>query len=485
MKCNSQLSTFHFQLEVVSCIRLDFDFRMNKKILLLAGIVLLGIGGYGIYNWNQADVVAENPTDWVVDQRALDELPNVAPQSSIAAVVTPSSRPTATTPPTNRPSPVITPRAPEKIVVPAETSTPGITSTDPNIRLGKGYLSQGKYAEARDAFNQATPNEAITLYYQGLMTSYFGDRTASVQSLNTLKALPGVDAKLSSNAQKVLDAYALFDTYQDGKPEFLAALIAKQFLSFGELDLAIGKLEYVLNRAPDYTDVSTLLGSAYLIKGNYEKAITIFTNSLPNDRPEVYYWLGIAHFYQQNYSKAIASFQLSLDKGYRPQFKPHEKIADAYVYLSNFTQAVEAYKSAITTSDGQEYIDLYVRPVWLYIDKLKMPEEALTLSTQAVARFPRSAMAYNLLGWSQLGVGQYDQAKVSLDKSVELDSTLAATYLNIGNYYRSQNNPTEAVAAYQKAVQYDKQGSIARAAQNLIKSIPVPSSPVSDTPLNG
>lgn len=457
---------------------------MNKKILLLAGIVLLGVGGYGIYSWNQADAVPENPANWVVDQRALDELPNVAPQPTASSVATPGNVPSAITTPSTRPTPVITPRVPEKIVVPAETSTPGITSTDPNIRLGKGYLSQGKYAEARDAFNQATPNEAITLYYQGLITSYFGDRTASVQFLNNLKALPSVDAKLSGNAQKVLDAYALFDTYQDGKPEFLAALIAKQFLSFGELDLAIGKLEYVLNKAPDYTDVSTLLGSAYLIKGNYEKAITIFTNSLPNDRPEVYYWLGIAHFYQQNYSKAIASFQLSLDKGYRPQFKPHEKIADAYVYLSNFTQAVEAYKAAINASDGQEYIDLYVRPVWIYIDKLKMPDEALTLATQASVRFPRSAMAYNLLGWSQLAVGQYDQAKLALDKSIELDPALAATYLNLGNYYRSQNNPTQAIAAYQKAVQYDKQGSIARAAQNLIKSIPVPSTPASDIPLS-
>jgi tetratricopeptide (TPR) repeat protein len=457
---------------------------MNKKILLLAGIVLLGVGGYGLYAWNQPDVVPETPSNWVVDQRALDELPNVAPQSTATVVPTPTGTTRPVTSPSVRPSSVITPRAPEKIVVPAETSTPGMTSTDPNIRLGKGYLSQGKYAEARDAFNQANQSDATTIYYQGLITSYFGDKTASVQFLNTLKGLPNVDAKLAQNAQKVLDAYALFDTYQDGKPEFLAALIAKQFLSFGELDLAIGKLEYVLNKTPDYTDVSTLLGSAYLIKGNYEKAITIFTNSLPNERPEVYYWLGIAHFYQQNYSKAIAAFQLSLDKGYRPQFKPHEKIADAYVYLNNFTQAVEEYKSAINTSDGQDYIDLYVRPVWLYIDKLKMTEEALTIATQAVGRFPRSAMAYNLLGWSQLGLGQYEQAKVSLDKAVELDPTLAATYLNLGNYYRAQNNPAQAIATYQKAVQYDKQGSIARAAQNLIKSIPVPSSIPSDPALS-
>lgn len=444
---------------------------MNKKILLIAGVVLLLAGGYGLYYfWSQPQVISQTTLDWAADQKSLDELPSVAPQKVGTAIPAPIS----TISPSLRPTPTTAPKPPEKIVVPAETSVPGASSTDPNIRLGKSLLTQGKYAEAREAFNQASSSDSTAIYYQAMMASYFGDRTASVASLNVLKGLPNVDAKIQGNGQKLLDAYALFDTYQDGKQEFLAALIAKQLLSFGEVDLAIGKLEYVLNKVPDYTDVSTLLGSAYLIKGNYEKAITIFTNSLPNDRPEVYYWLGIAHFYQQNYSKAVGAFQLSLDKGYRPQFKPHEKIADAYVYMTNYTQAVEEYKSAINTSDGQDYIDLYVRPVWLYIDKLRMPEEALTLATQAVARFPRSAMAFNLLGWSQLGLGQFDQAKQSLDKSVSFDPSLAATYLNLGNYFRSQNNPAEAIAAYQKAIQSDRQGSIAKAAQNLIKSIPVP-----------
>lgn len=442
---------------------------MNKKILLIAGVVLLLAGGYGLYYfWSQPQAKSENTLNWAADQKSLDELPSIAPQK--VGTVIPS--PVSVIPPSLRPTPA-TPKPPEKIVVPAETSVPGATSTDANIRLGKSLLTQGKYAEARDAFNQANASDATTIYYQALMASYFGDRAASVASLNALKSMPGADAKLQDNGQKLLDIYALFDTYQDGKQEFLAALVAKQLLAFGEVDLAIGKLEYVLTKVPDYTDVSTLLGSAYLIKGNYEKAITIFTNSLPNDRPEVYYWLGIAHFYQQSYSKAVGAFQLALDKGYRPQFKPHEKIADAYVYITNYAQAVEEYKLAINTSDGQDYIDLYVRPVWLYIDKLRMPEDALTLANQAVARFPHSAMAYNLLGWSQLGLGQFDQAKQSLDKSVSLDPTLAATYLNLGNYFRSQNNPTEAISAYQKAVQYDKQGSIAKAAQNLIKSIPV------------
>lgn len=448
---------------------------MNKKILFVVGIVLLLAGGYGIYSyWSEPQVVSPVPTDWAINQKGLDELPNVAPQ---LPTVPKTPLPTAivsTSPLPTTPKSIVTPkRPPEQIVIPAEAMTPGSNSNDPNIHQGKTFLSQGKYAEARDAFNQANGGDPVTIYYQALMTSYFGDKTTSLDQLKSLKSLPNVDAKIQENAQKLIDAYALFDTYQDGRPEFLAALIAKQFLAIGEVDLAIGKLEYVLAKVPDYTDVSTLLGSAYLIKGNYEKAVTIFTNSLPNDRPEVYYWLGIAHFYQQNYNKAVGAFQLALNKGYRPQFKPHEKNADAYVFLGNYTQAVEEYKSALNTADGQEYIDLYVRPVWIYIDKLKMPEEALSLSNQAIARFPQSAMAYNLLGWSYMALGQYDQAKTALDHSIQLDPNLAATYLNRGNYFRSQNNPALAIDAYQKAIQLDKQGSIAAAARNLLKSIPV------------
>lgn len=436
---------------------------MKKSGYIIIGIILVAVLGYGAYSYFQPMAPAATQNDWITDQKSLDELPEVTPSPVVSA--TPG-----TTTPAASPTPTSIKKLPEKILIPAQSATPANISSDPFIQQGRQLLTQGKYAEARDAFNQAAPSATAT-YYQGLIASYFGERAPSVDALTALKTMPDADAKLLENGQKILDSYTLFDTYQDGRQEFLAALISKQLLSIGEVDLAIGKLEYILNKVPDYTDVSTLLGSAYLVKGNYERAITVLTDSLPNDRPEVYYWLGIAHLYQESYNKAIGAFQLALNKGYQPAFKPHEKIADTYLSLNNFVQAAAAYESALQTADGQDYIDLYVRPVWVYIDKLRQPSDALRLANQAVLRFPRSAMAHNLLGWSQVASGNYADAKVALDKAVALDPTLAAIYLNLGSYYRAQNDLAGAINAYQSAVQYDKQGSIANAARNILKSL--------------
>ncbi|OGC81415.1 MAG: hypothetical protein A2V81_04130 [Candidatus Abawacabacteria bacterium RBG_16_42_10] len=427
-----------------------------KNIWLVLGIVLLlGAGGYMGYSYFFPENTTSIPDNsGIAETPALDELPELTPQTTATGAAVSTPKPTQ-----------------EKVIIATENTTPGNDTADNFIRQGKDFLAAGKFIEAREAFAKANQSDPITVYYLGLMGSYFGERQASENYLKSLGTLPNSDVKLTQNAQKVLDAYTVFDTYQDGRQEFLAALVAKQFLVIGEIDLAIGKMEYVLSKVPNYIDVSTLLGSAYLIKGNYEKAISIFTKSLPNDRPEVYYWLGIAHFYQQNYNKAIGSFQLALNKGYKPQFKPHEKMADSYVALANFEQAVVEYEAAINTTDGSKYIDLYIRPVWVLIDKLRDPNRALAMANQAVLKHPDSAMAYNLLGWSYVVLGNYEQGKIALDRALSLDATLAAVHLNMGNYYRAQNNLVQAKSSYEQAILYDKSGSIARAARNLLKSI--------------
>ncbi|MBI4835742.1 MAG: tetratricopeptide repeat protein [Candidatus Abawacabacteria bacterium] len=434
-----------------------------SRILFFIGsaCVVAGIA-YGASQYWVTEPVVETPQATVSSVPAsLDELPEVKPTVAVKAV---SSTPT----PVKRP--------PEKLVILAESSTPGKDSKDPYIKQGKNFISLAKFPEAQNAFKQADQNDPVALYYNGLMATYFGDRSQTENAFNAIKSLPNVDAKINANIQKITDTYALFDTYQDARSEFLATLLAKQLLVIGEVDLAIGKLEYVQNKVADYTDINTLLGAAYLIKGNYEKAVNILSKALPNDRPEVYYWLGVAHLYQQNFNKAIGAFQLSLNKGYRPTFKPHEKMGDAYLTMNNFEQAVTEYKTAFDSLEGSQYIDLYIRPVWILIDKLARPEEALLVANQAISRLPQNAMAHNLVGWAQLALGNFTEAKLALEKSISLDITLAATYLNLGNYYRSQNDLIQAKVNYEKAVSYDKQGSIARAAranlQSLVTQVP-------------
>lgn len=448
---------------------------MSRKLLSL-GIILVAVGlFYAGYQWmfSANDQQANNP---LPTPAVLNELPQIIQPQPIV-------RPTVTSTPS--PTSIAVPRQPEKLVLLAQSATPGQNSTDPFIKQGKSLITSNKFQEAQKIFKQANPQDPIVLYYLGMMGSYFAERENSVNYFTTLKSQTNADAKLLDNAQKMLDVYTLFDTYQDGRAEFLGTLIAKQFLVLGEVDLAIGKLQYLEQRNPDYVDVNTLLGAAYLTKGNYDGAVTILSKALPSERSEIYYWLGVAHLYQQNFNKAVAAFQLALNKGYKPVFKPHEKMGDAYLSVNNFEQAVEEYKLAFTSLEGAEYVDLYVRPVWILIDKLRRPNDALTIANQAVSKMPTNAMSHNLVGWAQLGLRNLPAAKVSLDRAIELDSSLAAAYLNLGSYYVAVNDVEQARAAYEKAVTFDKAGSsISNAAKSHLQRLVVPTAVTVDPAFN-
>ncbi len=439
---------------------------MSRKIILL-GVVLVLVGcGYAFYQWLQPTTATPIVTN-LPAPAVLDELPQI-----VQPVI--PNRPTAT-PTATRPTGSAQP--PQKLVLLAQSATPGQNSSDPHIKQGKLLLAKSRFEDARASFKQANQQDPVALYYLGMMASYFAERENSVNFFNALKAQTNVDSKLLDNAQKMLDTYTLFDTYQDGRPEFLGTLIAKQFLVLGEVELAIGKLRYLEARNPDYVDINTLLGAALLTKGDYEDAITILSKALPSERPEVYYWLGVAHLYQQSFSKAVAAFQLALNKGYKPVFKPHEKMGDAYLALNNFEAAVEEYRAAFNSAEGAEYVDLYVRPVWILLDKLKRPAEALDIANQAVIKVPRNAMSYNLVAWAQLGLKNFPAAKAALDKALELDASLSAAHLNLGSYYEATGDSENARTSYQKAVTFDKPGSsIGAAARSRLQRLIVPTS---------
>jgi len=62
------------------------------------------------------------------------------------------------------------------------------------------------------------------------------------------------------------------------------------------------------------------VGQAYLLKKDYEKAITKFSEALrinPHD-PETYYYLGLAYEGAERYSEAVQTYEktLKLDRGH-------------------------------------------------------------------------------------------------------------------------------------------------------------------------
>jgi tetratricopeptide (TPR) repeat protein len=125
---------------------------------------------------------------------------------------------------------------------------------------------------------------------------------------------------------------------------------------------------------------------------------------------------------------------------------------------ADYAKSVQAYED-ILKSNKQD-INAFVRPIWIYLEFLNQPEKALRLGETAVIAFPGNAMAYNLLGWSQIGTENTVEAEKNLLKSIQMDPTQAAPHYNLGKLYEIMDEKEKAKEQYQQAYELDQNGSI-------------------------
>jgi tetratricopeptide (TPR) repeat protein len=112
-------------------------------------------------------------------------------------------------------------------------------------------------------------------------------------------------------------------------------------------------------------------------------------------------------------------------------------------------------------------VDLFIRPVWIYIDQLKNPKKAMEWAKRAVTEHPNEAMSYNLMGWAQMANDDLEEAEQNLNYALVLDSKLAAAYLNFGVLYEKEGKLEQAKENYKRAYTLDPSGSVGnRAAEN-------------------
>jgi len=171
--------------------------------------------------------------------------------------------------------------------------------------------------------------------------------------------------------------------------------------------------------------------------------------SFDTDKPEILFLLALAYQGIDDYDAAIENLISALRKGYPNTTQLAERLADAYSAKDDYENAIKHYETVIASGDKE--VGYYVRPVWIYLDKLKQPQKALDLSMKAFRLFPEEAMAYNLLGWSSIENGSLESAKRYLEKAIEIDPELDAAYLNLGLYYERKENLKKASEFYQKA----------------------------------
>ncbi|MBU0577851.1 tetratricopeptide repeat protein [Patescibacteria group bacterium] len=350
-----------------------------------------------------------------------------------------------------------------KATINAET----ILSMSPNdfntkFTLALIYIKQSDFDSATTVLEELSASgvaDAEVSYYRGLLKIVFDDHDGGKKFLKQAKSDSG-DAELDKKINYFLDAYTEYEFAKAAEELYLSELLSRAYNKAGEYEMTIYKLKNVLKTRSDLRDAWILFGFAYLNLESYYFAQTAFERAydLDSQWPTTQYFLGLTHAELGNDDEAIIYLNYALANGFEPEIVIHQRLADLYLEIEDYTNAVVSYEEVLDMNN--EDINSFVRPIWIYLDYLDEPEKALELAELAVAAFPETAMSYNLLGWSQVGTDDQTEAEKNLKQAIELDPNLAASYYNLGKLYEVQNRDSLALEVYQKAYELDPSGSI-------------------------
>lgn len=332
--------------------------------------------------------------------------------------------------------------------------------------LVKIYIKQSDFVSAETLIDQLISSEVEDPnlnYYRALLKIAFDKHDEAKKIIKTLK-VGLTDVELNEKLDKFLTAYQEFDFAQAGEEVYLAELLARSFNQVGEYEMAIYKLKEILKERGDLRDSWVLLGFAYL---NLEKsyfALTAFEKAydLDSEWPATQYFLGLTYTELSRTEDAVIFFNYALSNGFKPEIVIYRKLADLYLDLQKYQESVDAYENILDIT--KDDIDSFVRPIWIYLDFLQKPEDALKLAKIAHTAFPDNPLTYNLLGWSYLGLKNYTEAEKQLIMAIELDPNMAAAHYNLGNLYFAKDDIDNASGMYQKAYELDQNGSIGKLA---------------------
>ncbi len=381
-------------------------------------------------------------------------------------------------------------------------------SSDPLIKVGEAYLANNEPKKAEEFFRKAADidpdsNEILlgiarsllnnqnieqakslvwkmdkenaeVKYYTGVLLILYKDFEGAKNNFEELAKNETTPYLVKAKAQKFIDAYTTFSYFSEGETLHLQTLLAKALTQSGENAAAIPLLFDVIDQKNNYRDAWIILGYAYLKTDKIAEAIDSLeqAKSLQTDKPETLFYLGLAYFANNDLDKAIYYLEQADSEGYQPKEELNLKLGDAYLLKEKFEKAEAHYNSVLATNTGN--LNIFVRAIWLNIDKLDNATKAVELAQKALEVHPEEAMSYNLLGWSYTATGNFQEAEQYLNQALSLNPDFDAAILNLGWLKEKQGKTVLAKEYYKKAYNLGNGNSIASLAAKRYNNITSP-----------
>lgn len=305
-----------------------------------------------------------------------------------------------------------------------------LKSNDPNALLGRATvnISRGQLAEAKEDLakvDQLVKGLVMSEYLRALIAyqeKRYGEARDHLQKV--LSAAPGnIQAQMLMGVVSYIQKdYQLADEYLSRiVADFPNHTVAAKILGASRIKIkepkrAIAVLEPLVDKSGADFQLFALLGSAYLMQGEYAKG-------------------------NEYLQKAV-----EMQPG---QAALHTQLALGLIAGGENQQAVSELQSAVDLDQ-----DLLQADVLLVLMKLREKdyEQALVLTAALQKRMPKSPIPYNLEGLAYAAKGEFEQARKRFKQALSIDPDFTTAELNLARVELKRQDYSAAKKYFQAVV---------------------------------
>lgn len=219
---------------------------------------------------------------------------------------------------------------------------------------------------------------------------------------------------------------------------------ARAFLIWHRASRAVEYLKDALALDPDHVESLLALGDAERMGGNYDAAERAYERARSlADRVEAYVGLARAAVARGDQPKAITLLRAALERA-----STWPEVLFELGRLVEGAEALDLLRQAVTQRTGWDVADVAYGEALLNAGQVA---DAERLAAVVIARNPRLAEAFTLLGRSQQAQGNPTGAEHAFGEALTLVPNLPEATLARADLYADTNRAEEAFAEYQKA----------------------------------
>lgn len=185
-----------------------------------------------------------------------------------------------------------------------------------------------------------------------LLTTFF----LSVALLNSANIRPEIKAIIDTYEKAELDKCnsLIQKSLPESSDEKAIVLYYKAMLT-SDVEVTKTNLQALIDAYPKthYAQKSLLeLGNLFLLDRNYDRALAYYNKITEPDFSEKHFWIANLYFQKGDYSNAIASGNqyIRLSKSSQKQEDIYYLIADSYINLNQYNNAINTLKKLLTSS---------------------------------------------------------------------------------------------------------------------------------------